>query len=176
MAQPFPELNAEYTGKALRRLGERLRDGRITLTQFEALAAREIRDAVTVAFRFANGGPLDDRQSALLGNLLAEQRVYFERMITGLRDGSVPLAHAPNRAAAYAGATTQAAALASVSRAAPNDFLVWRGPDGPSACADCLARIGRTFTRAELIASGMPGQMQCRGNCRCSVTPLGVAA
>ena len=172
MPQPFLALNTEQTEKALRKYGEQLRDGKLTLSKFEVRAAKEIRDAVTVAFRFASGGPLNPPQLAMLNSLLAEQQHYFDRMVAGLRDGSIALEAAPHRAAAYAGSTTTAQAYGVVTGKPADSRFLWDGPDGEESCEDCGPRIGQTFTLDELMAGGFPGQQTCLTNCRCDVTPV----
>lgn len=169
MPQPFLELNAEVTEKALRKAGQQLASGKLTLPQFERVAIEEIRSATVAALRFASGGPLSTRQVGLLNNLLAEQRHYFDRMVAGFKDGSIPLEHAPARASAYAGSTVSAGAMGAVSGQDAAARFRWSGPDGERSCPDCGQRIGRVFTRDELMAGGLPGQMQCHGNCRCRV-------
>lgn len=176
MPQPFLELNADVTERSLRKLGEQLAGGKITAAQFEAKAREEIRSATVAAFRFANGGPLKEPQVKLLNNLLSEQKTYFDRMTAGFRDGSIPLEHAPGRAVAYAGSTISAGAYGAVTGQAKDSAFVWRGPDGASSCADCASRIGRTFTKAELLSLGMPGQTACLFRCRCQVAPVEEAA
>lgn len=176
MPQPFLELNAEVTEQYLRKYGEQLRDGKLTLPRFAELARKQIVTAAASGFRFANGGPLTTRQTALLNNLLAEQARYFDRMVAGFGNGTIPLAHAPHRAAAYTGAATVAAGYGAISREGAADEYTWNGRGDDASCATCFERIGRRFKRDWLLGNGMPGQLTCLASCRCSLTPVEAVA
>ena len=175
MARPFLELNVDLAEKSLRGYGERLAAGKISIDRFAELCRKEIVTSSVAGFRFANGGPLDERQTALLNNVLREQQQYFERFVGQLRDSTVPLERVPERAAAYAAAPQVAQSYGAVGRApsegAPASYR-WEGPDGEGTCADCGPRIGRTFDRGWLLINGMPGQVQCKHNCRCHLEPV----
>lgn len=164
----FRGANLELMADTLRKHGEALAAGRITPAEFDARAWAEVRAGSAAQFRFAFGGPLGKAQLEDLNDLLAGHRKYFDGFLTDIK-GADDLGFVGNRASMYRAAGVQADSLGHLAAAGDTGTIHWRGPDGPSACSDCLRYIG-SYTAAEFRALGAtPGSTACLGRCRCHI-------
>jgi len=167
--EAFQDLNRRLLREEARKLGERLRDGKITPAQFQAGMEKELKSSVVAAYRFEVKHKLTDGDLARVNGVLERQGAYLHGFVKAVGE-TPPGDWIPARAELYAGAAREAQTEGRFEAADDTAEWLWSGPDGPESCEECLDLIGTTRTVAEWRDSGdRPGGMTCGSNCRCEL-------
>jgi hypothetical protein len=132
----------------------------------------EIRSASAAAFRFELGRQPTPAEAAQLNAVLVRHGAFLGEFVA--QADSLTPAQIAARAGLYSAAPLEAGAAGKMAGMPAEARVHWLGPDGGSSCPDCLALIGRSWTKDEFAALGVaPGSQRCAGNCRCRLETEG---
>jgi hypothetical protein len=131
------------------------------------MMAAELRSASAAAFRFELGRVPSPAEAAQLNAVLTRHGAFLGEFVAQA-DQLTP-AQIAARAGLYSAAPLEAGAAGKMAGMPAEARVTWHGPDAEPACPDCLALIGRSWTKDEFAALGVtPGNgVSCSGNCRC---------
>lgn len=159
------------TFDTLEGLTDQLYDGSITVQQWQAAVASELKDAHLAQSMFARGGKLNmtSVEYGRVGGVLRDEYRYLSRFADGIAAGRQSRAQALARIRQYGKATQQAYWREYAQATRDDDWLYWE-LGVAEHCPDCLALAGGSPYRPnELSTYPGAGDTRCRGNCNCTL-------
>lgn len=166
------ERHVSATFDALEGLTRRMYAQDITLTQWQASVASELKDAHLAQAMFARGGKanMGAAQFGRVGATLRDEYGFLAAFADDIAAGRVSEAQALARIRQYGRATRQS--YWNEYRIASPGMVAWR-LNPAEHCPDCLALAAGSPYRADQLPT-VPGagSTRCRGNCKCTLERL----
>lgn len=160
----------DVNGRQMRALALQLRNGNISLAQWELAMRRAIRNAHLNAIALQRGGwsqmTLADFQRA--GAIIRDQFVYLKKFGLDIADGTQRMDGSLDWRANLYGQAPRNSFYQSLHANLPFEVTHVRSiRHARDSCRDCIALNGVWFVIGD-PAYKLPGDRQCLHNCRCS--------
>lgn len=163
----------EGAGERMASLTGQLRDGTISLTQWQESMADEVKAVNVVAGVAGNGGwaQLTDNDFRSMQTDISEQLAYLDNFASQIADGKVSLdtIGVETRAASYADSSRNTYEGVRLEHEQDSGFdIEWNElGDAEDHCEDCLDATAQGEVPTGTLM--LPGDRECRGNCNCTM-------
>lgn len=161
---------AATTAARTKELGQKVRDGKLSVPKFQALMAKEIKNAHTAALVLAKGGRkrISRNEWLELARKLKSEFAYIKNFAKDIpRTISERGNKIPARAAMYGNAVIGTFENAVREREKEAGMLFERRVMGGTSepCVTCIAEAGRGYVAIGKLKA--IGDSECRSNCAC---------
>lgn len=161
----------DAAGKRMRAHGEALREGRISLAEWQTRMARDIKSVHLYSAAAAKGGwaQMTPADYGRAGQKIRAQYEFLRKRAAAVASGRTPLGSVPWISALYAQPARGTYHAAEAREMGLRGFTEERNVrDARDSCPGCLAQTDRDWVPlGELVPVG---QRDCKGSCRCLIT------